>query len=162
MANAATDTLQGELVVKYDVAIALYSANIVATNKGMNVMANMFVAKSNMPSELLSICGVTETSWTKMTISFEVYSDVDVGFSVFYSKGGSGIISSTANAQVECKAGEWTTVTFELDITSATFTTDYSLVIVGRSFCAGTTEEWQEVGKHAYTYYVKGFNVTVS
>ena len=161
-ANATTGTFQGEKVVKYDVTVNSNVTNISAVNKGKNVMANMFVAKSNMPSELLSVCDVTESSWNKMTISFKVYSDVDVGFSAFYTdKTGSSsstIISSSGNAQVECKAGEWTTVTFELDITSATFTTGYNLVIVGRSFCDGSIAK----GEHAYTYYVKDFAISVA
>ena len=159
VANATTDTLQGEKVVKYDVSIGEVKTHLAATNKGMNVMANMFVAKSTMPSELLSVCNVTGTSWNKIRISFKVYSDVVVGFSAFYSVGGSGIIGSNDTPQVQCTAGEWTTVTFELDITSPTFTTGYNLVIVGRSFCPGTTAEWQVEGKHAYTYYVKDFNL---
>ena len=159
--TATTTTLNNEKVVKYDVAISEKIANQNSTN----INSNMFVANEKMPSDILEICGVTATSWTTMTISFKVYSDVVIGFNTFYKDGTGrfdGFMSGSATPQASSTAGQWTTITLTTtSVTSATFA-DYAFRIGARSILAGNYSDYKTAGTHAYTYYVKDFTITVS
>jgi hypothetical protein len=160
--SATTTTLNNEKVVKYDVAISEKITNQTSTN----INSNMFVANEKMPSDILEVCGVTTTTgWTTMTITFQVYSDVVIGFETFYASGTTrfnGFMGGSATPQASSTAGQWTTITLTTtSVTSATFA-DYAFRIGARSILAGNYSDYKTVGTHAYTYYVKDFTITVS